>query len=95
MRFVVPNSRFDGKIALEIVSDPANGLDGGVLSLPLLVGAVVSSLHDVHVAMVVWLLIQHPADWRANENQNVSKSAKCIGGQITKPSIYVIFIYLI
>lgn len=70
------DSWFDGKAALEVVGHPANGLDGGVLGLPLLVGAEVSSLHDVHVAVVVGLLVQHPAGRRANENQNACRRCK-------------------
>lgn len=46
---------------LEVIDDPADGLDVGGLGLPLVVAAVVSSLHDVHTATVVRLLIHHPA----------------------------------
>ncbi len=47
---------------LEVVDDPADGLDVGVLGLPLVMAAVVSTLHDVHAATEVWLLIHHPAE---------------------------------
>lgn len=47
--------------ALEVVDDSADGLDVGVLGLPLVMATVVSTLHDVHAAAEVWLLIHHPA----------------------------------
>lgn len=46
---------------LKVVDDPADGLDVGGLGLPLIVAAVVSSLHDVHTATEVRLLIHDPA----------------------------------
>ena len=51
-----------GKVS-EVVGHPADRLDVGVLRLPLHVGAVVPSLHDVHAAAVVGLFVQHPAVW--------------------------------
>lgn len=51
----------DQAAGLEVVCHPANRLDAGVLRLPLLVGAVASSLHHIHVASVVGLFIEHPA----------------------------------
>jgi len=48
--------------ALEVVDDSADGLDVGVLGLPLVVAAVVSTLHDVHAATEVRLLVHHPAE---------------------------------
>lgn len=59
---MVPQSG-DRETGSEVVGHPADRLDVGVLSLPLGVAAVVSSLHNVHVAAVVRLLIQHPAGW--------------------------------
>lgn len=53
----------DTETVLEVVGHPAHGLDVGVLRLPLHVGAVASSLHDVHAPTVVRLLVQHPAVW--------------------------------
>lgn len=47
---------------LEVVDDPADGLDVGVLGLPLVMAAVVSALHDVHTTAEVWLLVHHPAE---------------------------------
>lgn len=47
--------------ALEVVDDPADGLDVGVLGLPLVMAAVVSTLHDIHATTEVWLLVHHPA----------------------------------
>lgn len=47
---------------LEVVDDSADGLDVGVLGLPLVMAAVVSTLHDVHAATEVWLLVHHPAE---------------------------------
>lgn len=47
---------------LEVVDDPADGLDVGVLGLPLVRAAVVSTLHDVHATTEVWLLVHHPAE---------------------------------
>lgn len=47
---------------LEVVDDPADGLDVGVLGLPLIVAAVVSTLHNVHATTEVWLLVHHPAE---------------------------------
>lgn len=49
---------------LEVVDDPADGLDVGSLGLPLVVAAVVSSLNDIHTATEVRLLIHHPASHR-------------------------------
>lgn len=47
---------------LEVVDDSADGLDVGVLGLPLVMAAVVSTLHDVHTTTEVWLLVHHPAE---------------------------------
>lgn len=47
---------------LEVVDDPTDGLDVGVLGLPLVVAAVVAALHDVHAPAEVGLLVHHPAD---------------------------------
>lgn len=47
---------------LEVVDNSADGLDVGVLGLPLVMAAVVSTLHDVHTAAEVWLLVHHPAE---------------------------------
>lgn len=47
---------------LEVVDDSADGLDVGVLGLPLVMAAVVSTLHDVHTTAEVWLLVHHPAE---------------------------------
>lgn len=49
---------------LEVVDDPADGLDVGGLGLPLVVATVVSSLDDIHTATEVRLLIHHPASHR-------------------------------
>lgn len=49
---------------LEVVNNPADGLDVGGLGLPLVVAAVVSSLHYVHTAAEVRLLVHHPASHR-------------------------------
>ena len=46
---------------LEVVDDSADGLDVGVLGLPLVVAAVVASLHDVHATTEVGLFVHHPA----------------------------------
>lgn len=51
-----------GSQGLEVVDDPADGLDVGVLGLPLVMAAVVSALHDVHATAEVWLLVHHPAE---------------------------------
>lgn len=53
-----------GRQGLEVVDDSADGLDVGVLGLPLVMAAVVSTLHDVHATTEVWLLVHHPADNR-------------------------------
>lgn len=53
---------------LEVVDDSADGLDVGVLGLPLVMAAVVSTLHDVHTAAEVWLLIHHPAEDGGKQN---------------------------
>lgn len=45
---------------LEVVGHPAHRLDVGVLRLPLHVAAVAPSLHHVHAASIVGLLVQHP-----------------------------------
>lgn len=47
---------------LEVVDNSADGLDVGVLGLPLVMAAVVSTLHDVHTTTEVWLLVHHPAE---------------------------------
>lgn len=47
--------------SLEVVDDSADGLDVGVLGLPLVMAAVVSTLQDVHTSTEVWLLVHHPA----------------------------------
>lgn len=60
----VDRSASDVEAGLEVVCHPANRLDSGILCLPLLMAAEVSSFHDVHAATIVWLLIQHPAVWR-------------------------------
>lgn len=54
----------------EVVRHPANRLDVGVFCLPLHVGAVASSLNDVHASTVVRLLIQHPAVWENGFKRN-------------------------
>lgn len=60
---------------LEVVDDPADGLDVGVLGLPLIMAAVVSTLHDVHTATEVWLFIHHPAGDREDRfHQAIFKS---------------------
>lgn len=59
--------------ALEVVDDPADGLDVGVLGLPLVMAAVVSTLHDVHAAAEVWLLVHHPAGGERSANQRSAK----------------------
>lgn len=46
---------------LEVVDNPADGLDVGVLGLPLVVATVIASLHNVHAATEVGLLVHHPA----------------------------------
>ncbi len=46
----------------EVVDDPADGLDVGVLRLPLVMTAVITSLHDVHAAAEVRLFIHHPPE---------------------------------
>lgn len=51
-----------GSRGLEVVDDPADGLDVGVLGLPLVMAAVVSALHDVHATAEVWLFVHHPAE---------------------------------
>lgn len=53
---------------LEVVDDPADGLDVGVLGLPLVMAAVVSTLHDVHATAEVWLLVHHPAEEREDRS---------------------------
>lgn len=45
---------------LEVVDDPADGLDVGILRLPLVMAAVVSSFHNVHATTEVRLFIHHP-----------------------------------
>lgn len=47
---------------LEVVDDPADGLDVGVLGLPLIMAAVLATLHDVHATAEVWLLVHHPTE---------------------------------
>lgn len=49
---------------LEVVNNPADGLDVRGLGLPLVVAAVVSSLHNVHTATEVRLFVHHPASNR-------------------------------
>lgn len=51
-----------GVRGLEVVDNSADGLDVGVLGLPLVMAAVVSTLHDVHTTAEVWLLVHHPAE---------------------------------
>lgn len=48
--------------SLKVVDNSADGLDVGVLGLPLVMAAVVATLHDVHATTEVWLLIHHPAE---------------------------------
>lgn len=48
--------------SLEVVDDSADGLDVGVLRLPLVMAAVVAALHDVHATAEVGLLVHHPAE---------------------------------
>lgn len=62
-------SASDVEAGLKVVCHPANRLDSGILCLPLLMAAEVSSFHDVHAATIVWLLIQHPAVWRIKTNK--------------------------
>lgn len=47
---------------LEVIGHSADGLEVGVLSLPLHVAAIAPSLHDVHAPTIVRLLVQHPAE---------------------------------
>lgn len=63
MRGIDAGSEFRGQ-GLEVVDNSADGLDVGVLGLPLVMAAVVSTLHDVHAATEVGLLIHHPAEDR-------------------------------
>lgn len=63
MRGIDAGSEFSGQ-DLEVVDNSADGLDVGVLGLPLVMAAVVSTLHDVHAAAEVGLLIHHPAEDR-------------------------------
>lgn len=51
-----------GAGTLEVVDDPADGLDVGVLGLPLIMAAVVSTFHHVHPPPEVGLLVHHPAE---------------------------------
>lgn len=67
----------DRAAGLEVVCHPANRLDVGVLRLPLLVGAVASSLHHKHVASVVGLFIQHPAVEEKCMNSGKNWFRKC------------------
>lgn len=60
---------------LEVVDHPTDGLDVGVLGLPLVVTAVVSSLHDVHAAAEVRLLVHHPATEGNRQVRNGHTSA--------------------
>lgn len=45
---------------LEVVDDSPDGLDAGAARLPLVEVAELSTLHHVHAASVVGLLVQHP-----------------------------------
>lgn len=54
---------------LEVVDNPADGLDVGVLGLPLVMAAVFAALHDVHAAAEVWLFVHHPAEDGENKNR--------------------------
>lgn len=58
-----------GQRGLEVVDDSADGLDVGVLGLPLVMAAVVSTLNDVHAATEVWLLVHHPAEGGAKREK--------------------------
>lgn len=58
-----------GQRGLEVVDDSADGLDVGVLGLPLVMAAVVSTLNNVHAATEVWLLVHHPAGGGARREE--------------------------
>lgn len=45
---------------LEVVDDSPDGLDAGTACLPLVEAAELATLHHVHAASVVGLLVQHP-----------------------------------
>lgn len=70
---VVEVSGGGGWGGLEVVDDPADGLDVGVLGLPLIMAAVLATLHDVHATAEVWLLVHHPTE----------DGEKKVGGSIT------------
>lgn len=57
----------------EVVDNPADGLNVGVLGLPLVMAAVVSTFHDVHPTSEVWLLVHHPADAKREISSNKPK----------------------
>lgn len=61
--------RVGGQRGLEVVDDSADGLDVGVLGLPLVMAAVVSTLNNVHAATEVWLLVHHPAGGGARREE--------------------------
>lgn len=55
---------------LEVVDDPADGLDVGVLGLPLVMAAVVSSFHNIHATTEVRLFIHHPPKEKKRRNHS-------------------------
>lgn len=67
--------------ALEVVDHPADGLDVGVLGLPLVVAAVVAALHHVHPTPEVGLLVHDPAEDTGAQSERGSgarRSSLCV-----------------
>lgn len=50
---------------LELVDNSSDGLDAGTARLPRVEAAEVTSLHHVHAASVVGLLVQHPPEQKS------------------------------
>lgn len=74
------------RAASEVVCHPADRLDVGVFCLPLRVGGVVPSLHDVHAPAVVWLLVQYPAvlgSEKLNKTSNKTNAIFSDGGKVS------------
>lgn len=67
-------------MGLEVVDDSADGLNVGVLGLPLVMAAVVSALHNVHSTTEVWLLVHHPAGGEGKRRVlNMGRHSVCRG----------------
>ncbi len=77
----------------EVVDDPADGLDVGVLRLPLVMTAVITSLHDVHAAAEVRLFIHHPPEDQTTDihhmkDEEISYDRTIFGSQGANKSKY-------